>query len=109
MTYERDNIRRMTAYEWGEQPGSEEVLKLNTNENPYPPSPAVQDALNTISVERLRRYPPPTADRLRERLAELHELSRDNIVVTHGGDEGLRLAMTTFVEPGSGFGMLEPS
>lgn len=109
MTFERDNIRRMTAYQWGEQPGSEEVLKLNTNENPYPPSPAVQDALNAFSVERLRRYPPPTADRLRERLAELHELTRDNIVVTNGGDEALRLAMTTFVEPGSGFGMLEPS
>ena len=66
MTYERDNIRRMSAYEWGEQPDSQEVLKLNTNENPFPPSPAVDAALKTIDVERLRRYPNPTADPLRE-------------------------------------------
>jgi histidinol-phosphate aminotransferase len=109
MSFERDDIRRMAAYEWGEQPGSEEVLKLNTNENPYPPSPAVQAALSSFHAERLRRYPPPTADPLRERLAERHQVAPDNIVVTNGGDEALRLAITTFVEPGSGFGMLEPS
>jgi histidinol-phosphate aminotransferase len=109
MSFERDNIRRMTAYEWGEQPESEAVLKLNTNENPFPPSPAVEKALTTFSVDRLRRYPPATADGLRDALAAIHEIDRDNIVITHGGDEGLRLALTTFVEPGSGFGMLEPS
>ncbi|HEY5644550.1 MAG TPA: histidinol-phosphate transaminase [Pseudomonadales bacterium] len=109
MSFERDNIRRMAAYQWGEQPSSEEVLKLNTNENPFPPSPAVQDALKAFSADRLRRYPPPTADPLRDRLAEVHDVARDNIVVTNGGDEALRLAMTTFVEPGSAFGMLEPS
>jgi len=109
MSFERDNIRRMTAYQWGEQPDSEQVLKLNTNENPFPPSPKVQQAIESFSVDALRRYPPPTADRLRDLLAGIHEVARDNIVVTHGGDEGLRLALTTFVEPGSGFGMLEPS
>ncbi len=109
MSYERDNIRRMSAYQWGEQPESEAILKLNTNENPYPPSPAVQQALDTFTVDQLRRYPQPTADGLRTRLAELHEVAMENIVVTHGGDEGLRLALTTFVEPGSTFGMLEPS
>jgi histidinol-phosphate aminotransferase len=109
MTYERDNIRRMSAYQWGEQPDSSEVLKLNTNENPFPPSPAVDAALKAIDVERLRRYPNPTADPLREMLAHLHEVTRDNIVITHGGDEGLRLALTTFVNPGACFGMLEPS
>ena len=109
MSYERDNIRRMTAYQWGEQPDTEEILKLNTNENPYPPSPAVQQALDTFTVDQLRRYPQPTADPLRRRLAELHEVAVANIVVTHGGDEALRLALTTYVEPGSAFGMLEPS
>lgn len=109
MSYERDNIRQMSAYQWGEQPETEDILKLNTNENPYPPSPAVQQALDTFTVDQLRRYPQPTADGLRQRLAELHEVNMENIVVTHGGDEGLRLALTTFVEPGSAFGMLEPS
>jgi len=109
VSYERDNIRRMTAYQWGEQPEGEGILKLNTNENPFPPSPALQKALNGFDVETLRRYPQPTADPLRKRLALLHELSPDNIVITNGGDEGLRLALTTFVEPGAGFGMLDPS
>ncbi len=109
MSYERDNIRQMTAYQWGEQPETGDILKLNTNENPYPPSPAVQRALDTFTVDQLRRYPPPTADGLRHRLAELHEIRTDNIVITNGGDEALRLALTTFVAPGSAFGMLEPS
>jgi len=109
MTYERDNIRRMHAYEWGEQPDSAEVLKLNTNENPFPPGPRVQDALAHFDVANLRRYPPPTADRLRGKLARLHGLDIRNFVVTNGGDEGLRLALTTFVEPGTPLGTLEPS
>jgi histidinol-phosphate aminotransferase len=109
MSFERDIIRRMTSYQWGEQPESEAILKLNTNENPFPPSPAVRQALAGFDADRLRRYPPATADRLRDQLAALHQIARDNIVMTHGGDEGLRLALTTFVEPGSAFGMLEPS
>ena len=109
MSFERDNIRQLKAYTWGEQPDSESVLKLNTNENPFPPSPAVAQALKSFEVEQLRRYPPPTADDLRASLAELHGVRTSNLVITHGGDEGLRLALTTFVEPGSGFGMLEPS
>jgi len=109
MTYERDNIRRMSAYQWGEQPDTDEVLKLNTNENPYPPSPEIGRALTSFNVNALRRYPQPTADRLRQLLAELHELREENIVITNGGDEALRLALTTFVEPGSAFGMAEPS
>ncbi len=109
MSYERDNIRQMSAYQWGEQPDTADILKLNTNENPFPPSPAVQRALDNFTVDGLRRYPSPTADGLRERLAGLHEVKPENIVITHGGDEALRLAFTTFVEPGQAFGMLEPS
>jgi histidinol-phosphate aminotransferase len=109
MSFERDNIRRLAPYEWGEQPDSDAVLKLNTNENPFPPSPAVARALAGISVDALRRYPPPTAAGLRTRLAALHGVDAENLVITNGGDEALRLALTTFVEPGSAFGMLEPS
>lgn len=109
MTHERDNIRAMHGYTWGEQPEQSDVIKLNTNENPYPPSPAVDRALAGLSGEALRTYPQPTADRLRDRIAELHNLKRENIVVTNGGDEGLRLAFTTFLAPGGTFGMADPS
>ncbi|MEZ5558888.1 MAG: histidinol-phosphate transaminase [Pseudomonadales bacterium] len=109
MSYERENIHRMAGYQWGEQPQDRTTIKLNTNENPYPPSAQVQQALRSFDTAVLRTYPQPTADPLRERLAELHGVARDNLVVTHGGDEGLRLAMTTFVDPGTAFGMADPS
>ena len=109
MTYERDNIRRMQGYVWGEQPTDADTCKLNTNENPYPPSPAVQRALAEFDAETLRTYPRPTADPLRGALAEHHGLGLDNVIVTNGGDEGLRLAITTFVEPGTPLGTAPPS
>jgi histidinol-phosphate aminotransferase len=109
MNYERDNIRRMNGYTWGEQPTDAQTIKLNTNENPYPPSPLVQQTLTALSADVLRTYPRPTADPLRDRLALLHGVSRDHILVTHGGDEALRLAVTTFVDPGTTFAMAEPS
>jgi histidinol-phosphate aminotransferase len=109
MSFERPNIEAMTGYSSGEQPIDASVIKLNTNENPYPPSPAVDAALNSATAADLRTYPQPTADALRDRLADLHDVKRDNIVITHGGDEALRLAFTTFVEPGTAFGMADPS
>ncbi|MFU8816513.1 MAG: histidinol-phosphate transaminase [Pseudomonadales bacterium] len=109
MSYQRSNISRMRGYTWGEQPLDRDTIKLNTNENPYPPSPRVQEALANLRANVLRTYPQPTADALRDRLAALHGVSRDHILVTHGGDEGLRLAMTTFVDPGAAFAMAEPS
>ncbi|MBX3705886.1 MAG: aminotransferase class I/II-fold pyridoxal phosphate-dependent enzyme [Pseudomonadales bacterium] len=109
MSHERANIRRMAGYTWGEQPDDARTIKLNTNENPYPPAPGVQTALRGIDVAVLRTYPQPTADRLRDRLAALHGIDRGQLIVTHGGDEALRLAMTTFVDPGAAFGMADPS
>ena len=107
--FERPNIRKMQGYTWGEQPRDDGVIKLNTNENPYPPSPAVDAVFQQLTPGDLRRYPQPTADPLRAAIADLHGVSRDQIVVTNGGDEALRLAFTTFVEPGARFGMAEPS
>ena len=109
MNYERDNIRQMQGYTWGEQPADDATIKLNTNENPYPPSPAVAAALQAFDATVLRRYPPPLADGFRDAAAALHGLSRDQVLVTHGGDELLRLAMTTFLDPGTALGILEPS
>ena len=63
--YQRPNIRRMDGYSWGEQPQDRQTIKLNTNENPYPPSPAVANALSNFTAAELRTYPQPTADILR--------------------------------------------
>lgn len=109
MTYERANISAMTGYAPGEQPDSDEVIKLNTNENPFPPGPAVDAALASLKGSDLRRYPPPTARALREAIASLHGVDADNIIVTNGGDELLRLAYSTFVEVGEKVGVAEPS
>lgn len=109
MSYERDNIRRMTGYVYGEQPQDARVIKLNTNENPYPPAAAVGKALASFNVACLRRYPPATADPLRDRIAERLSLRREQVVVTNGGDEGLRLAFATFANPGTAVGFAEPS
>jgi histidinol-phosphate aminotransferase len=107
--YERDNIAAMQGYSWGEQPDDKRTIKLNTNENPYPPSPEVDKALSSLNAASLRIYPQPTADKLRDAIAQHHGLNRDNVVVTHAGDEALRLAITTFLNPGKSFGMANPS
>lgn len=109
MSFERANIQAMRGYVSGEQPDNPAVIKLNTNENPYPPGPAVEKALATVSVADLRRYPPPTATGLRQTIADLHDLTPDNVVVTNGGDELLRLALSTFVESSENIGVAEPS
>jgi histidinol-phosphate aminotransferase len=109
MTYERPNIAAMTGYVPGEQPASTDVVKLNTNENPYPPCDAVTDALRGVTPEQLRRYPNPTARGFREAAAQVHDLSPDHIIATNGGDELLRLVITTFVEPKGVIGYAEPS
>lgn len=109
MSYERDNIRAMSGYVPGEQPRQPRVIKLNTNENPYPAPRAVADALKGISVEQLRRYPSPFADGFRQVAAEYHGLTPEHFMATNGGDELLRLAVTTFVEPGGAIGVAEPS
>lgn len=109
MNYVRENIQRMSGYAYGEQPTDPEVVKLNTNENPYPPSPAVNVALANFDAASLRRYPAATADALRDRIAARLSLNREQVVVTNGGDEGLRLAMTTFARTGDIIGMATPS
>ena len=107
--YQRPNIRRVDGYSWGEQPQDRQTIKLNTNENPYPPSPAVADALSNFTAAELRTYPQPTADVMREHIAKLHDLSTRQVVVTHAGDEALRLAITTYVSPGGTFASTDPS
>lgn len=109
MTFERPNIEEMAGYMPGEQPSGNDVIKLNTNENPYPPSPQVKACLKGLNADSLRRYPPPLANDFRAAAAKLHGLSPDNIIPTNGGDELLRLVMTTFVNPGEVIAVTKPS
>jgi histidinol-phosphate aminotransferase len=95
----RPLIRKLHPYVPGEQPGIEGLIKLNTNENPYPPAPAVRRAIRAATDARLRLYPNPSAQPLREKLAELHHCKPENIFVGNGSDEVLALAVRAFVEP----------
>ena len=109
MSYEREAVCRMAGYAYGEQPEDSAVIKLNTNENPYPPSPAVAAALAAFEPDTLRRYPPAAADALRAVVAHQLGVTAQQVVATNGGDEGLRLAISTFVDAGAVFGMAQPS
>jgi histidinol-phosphate aminotransferase len=95
----RPLIAALNPYAPGEQPKIKGLIKLNTNENPYPPSAKVLAAVKAAVDGRLRLYPHPTADRLRERLARLHRCKPGNIIVGNGSDELLAMAVRAFVEP----------
>ena len=88
----RPLVRELHPYVYGEQPKIKGLIKLNTNENPYPPSPKVLAAVKAAVDGRLRLYPNPTAQALREKLAKLHRCHADNIIVGNGSDELLALA-----------------
>src|SRR5579871_6439880 len=95
----RPLVHELHAYVPGEQPKIKGLIKLNTNENPYPPSPKVLRAVRAATDGRLRLYPNPTAEKLRAKLAKLHGCGLENIIVGNGSDEVLALAVRTFVEP----------
>ena len=95
----RPLVRELHPYVYGEQPKIKGLIKLNTNENPYPPSPKVLRAVKSATDGRLRLYPSPTAQMLREKLAKLHRCKPDNIIIGNGSDELLALAVRCFTEP----------
>ena len=95
----RPQIRALIGYTPGEQPKVKGLIKLNTNENPYPPSPKVVNATKAAVDTRLRLYPNPTAQPLREKLARLHRCRPENIIIGNGSDELLAMAVRCFVEP----------
>jgi len=97
----RPLVHELHAYVPGEQPKIKGLVKLNTNENPYPPSPKVLAAVKAAVDGRLRLYPNPTAEKLRAKLAKLHGCQPENIIIGNGSDEVLALATRAFVEPHS--------
>jgi len=95
----RPLVRELHAYVPGEQPKIKGLVKLNTNENPYPPSPRVLKTVKAAVDGRLRLYPNPTAQVLREKLAKLHGCKPENVILGNGSDELLAMAARAFVEP----------
>lgn len=93
-------VRRSDPYIPGEQLNDSTIIKLNTNENPYPPSPLVIKAIKESAGEELRLYPSPTVDELRTEIADLYGLSKENIFVGNGSDEVLAFSFMAFFEPG---------
>lgn len=99
----------MSGYVPGEQPKGENIIKLNTNENPYLPSPDVQDILSMIDIAVLSRYPDPVCLELRKVIAELHGCEVENVFVGNGSDEVLALCIRAFVERDGSVGYFDPS
>src|SRR3954447_10499221 len=96
----RPNIRAMAGYVPGEQPRDGEFIKLNTNENPYPPSPRVAEAIAAALDGRLRRYPDPMGSAFREAAARRHGVDPAMILAGNGSDDLLTIITRAFVGPG---------
>jgi histidinol-phosphate aminotransferase len=99
----------MHPYVPGEQPKVPGLIKLNTNENPYPPSPRVIAAVHAATTDALRLYPDPTASGLREKLAAMHGLNADQIVAGNGCDDILNLCVRAFCDTGDAVAWFQPS
>jgi len=98
-SYFRKSVERTGAYTPGYQPKVADYVKLNTNENPYPPSDRVLEAIRA-EVARLGRYPDPTSDTVRQEVAKLFDVRLNNVLVGNGSDELLSMVVRATVEPG---------
>lgn len=98
MSYFRENIEKAKGYEPGFQPQRMDVVKLNTNENPYPPSPQVMKVLAELTPEQLRRYPDPLGSAFRQAAGQVNHVGPDCILCCNGGDELLNLALRAFCD-----------
>jgi len=99
MSFFRPNIEAMEGYVPGEQPQEKGFIKLNTNENPYPPSPRVLKRIRDAVNGDLRLYPDPTAKALRETIADVFDTKPDRVLVGNGSDDLLTIIIRSFVGP----------
>ena len=99
--YWSDLVQNLDPYVPGEQPKDKTYIKLNTNENPYPPSPHVVAAIKQAANENLRLYPTPTCNELRTTIAHYHGLKAEQIFVGNGSDELLAFSFLAFFNPDS--------
>lgn len=101
LSFVRQTIRNMAGYAPGEQPApGTRIIKLNTNENPFPPSPKVMEAIRDLPAEHLRRYPDPMALNFCQAAANVLNVSPDMILAGNGSDDVLAFALMTFCAPG---------
>ncbi len=96
MTNWETYVKKLTPYVPGEQPKSADVIKLNTNENPYPPAPAVGEVLKSFDTDILRKYPDPVYTELRDAIAEYHGVKPEQVFVGVGSDDVLAMSFLTF-------------
>lgn len=89
-------VRKVVPYVPGEQPKAKGIIKLNTNENPYPPCPGVREALEEMDYGRLRLYPDPTCEDLVNVLAENYGVEKENVFVGVGSDDVISMCFLTF-------------
>ena len=110
MDYVRPAIAGMKCYVPGLQPDPcQNYIKLNSNENPFPPSPRVKEVLSRLNYEDLRIYPDPMSLELREKLGSLYGFSAERIICGNGSDDILNIIVRTFAQPGEAIGLYEPT
>jgi len=110
MKYVRPAIAGMKGYVPGLQPDPcQKYIKLNSNENPFPPSPRVKEVLSRLNYEDLRIYPDPMSLELREKLGSIYGFSPDQTICGNGSDDILNIIVRTFVQPGEAIGLYEPT
>ena len=105
----RKTIQNLKEYIPGEQPSDKNLIKLNTNENPYLPSPDVQDILSMVEISNLNKYPDPNCTELKKVIADLHNCSVEEVFIGNGSDEILSLSVKSFVEKNEVVGFFDPS
>lgn len=108
-SYFRPEIDAMQGYVPGEQPKMQKLIKLNTNENPYPPSENVLKALKELDMKRLRLYPDPLADDLCNLIAEHWGLSREMVIAANGSDDLLTMVFRAFTSDKLSVSILDPT
>lgn len=95
-------MKKLTPYVPGEQPQDRHYLKLNTNENPYPPSPKIKAFLKNFDIERLRLYSDPLSARLRARIAQKYGVKKKHVFISNGSDEALSFCFYAFFDSARG-------
>ena len=108
MKWVRQQIEKLQPYVPGKQTAGITV-KLNANENPYPPSKHVTDALKDIHPDSFRLYPDAVASKLRQTISEVFHVNRDNVVVGNGSDDVLTMIIRTFLNEGDTIAVVDPT
>lgn len=89
-------VRKVVPYVPGEQPKRKDIIKLNTNENPYPPAPGVLKAYEAFELDQLRKYPDPAAEKLIDAIADFYGMKKEQVFVGVGSDDVLAMIFLTF-------------